>query len=124
MPNIRFYRCNVCGNIMVMLVKKGEKKTCCEKVMTVVEPNTTDGADEKHIPVLKRENGIIHVTVGSIPHPMLPEHYIEMITIDAGAKTEIAYLAPGLEPKVDFADAGTGTIYEYCNIHGLWKIDF
>ncbi len=124
MANIKFYRCKVCGNIMVMLLKNGETKTCCEQNMTVVEPNTTEGTNEKHIPVVTKDNGIIHVTVGETLHPMLPEHYIEMITIDAGKKTEIAYLAPGLEPKVDFANIGSGTVYEYCSVHGLWKADF
>ena len=124
MPNIRFYRCDVCGNIMVMLLKKGDKKTCCEQYMTIVEPNTMDGTGEKHVPVVVRDKGIIHVMVGAVPHPMLPEHFIELIAIDAGKKTEIAYLAPGLEPKIDFADIGSGTVYEYCSVHGLWKIDF
>jgi len=124
MPNIRFYRCDVCGNIMVMLLKKGDKKTCCEQYMTIVEPNTTDGAGEKHVPVVVRDKRIIHVMVGAVPHPMLPEHFIELMAIDAGKKTEIAYLAPGLEPKIDFADIGSGTVYEYCSVHGLWKTDF
>ena len=124
MPNIRFYRCDVCDNIMVMLLKQGDHKTCCEQYMTILEPNTTDGTYEKHIPVISRDNGIIHVAVGATLHPMLPEHYIEIITVDAGAKTEIAYLTPGMEPKADFTDNGSGTVYEYCNVHGLWKFDF
>ena len=124
MPNIRFYRCDVCDNILVMLLKKGNKKTCCGQFMTVLEPNSTDGADEIHIPVISRDNGDIHVKVGATPHPMLPEHYIEIITIDAADKTEIAYLAPGKEPKADFTDNGSGTVYEFCSVHGLWKFDF
>ena len=124
MSNIRFYRCKVCGNIMAMLSKNGETKVCCRQNMTVVEPNMSNGEFEKQIPVVTRENGIIHVTVGATLHPMLPEHYIEMIAIDAGKKTETAYLAPGLEPRVDFADIGSGTVYEYCSVHGLWKTEF
>jgi superoxide reductase len=124
MPNIRFFRCDVCDNILVMLLKNEDHKTCCEQYMTVLKPNSTDGAGEKHIPVISRNNGSIHVVVGETQHPMLPEHYIEIITIDAAEKTEIAYLSPGSEPMADFTDNGSGTVYEYCNIHGLWKFDF
>ena len=124
MANIKFYRCDVCSNIMVLLLKKGVKKACCGQNMTVLEPNSTDGAHEEHIPVINRDNGTIHVKVGETPHPMLPEHYIEIITIDAADKTEIAYLAPGKEPKADFTDNGSGTVYEFCSVHGLWKFDF
>ena len=124
MPNIKFYRCSVCGNVMVILLKSHDSKVCCDQQMIPVEPKSTDGTDEKHVPVVSRENGIIHVAVGETLHPMLPEHYIEMVAIDAGKKTEVAYLAPGLEPKVDFADIGSGTVYEYCSVHGLWKADY
>ena len=92
--------------------------------MKKLEPNTTDGAKEKHVPVIAKENGKIKVAVGSILHPMLTEHHIEWIVLDTGEKTEIVYLKPGMEPKAEFADISSGTVYEYCNLHGLWKADF
>ena len=95
--------------------------TCCEQAMTRLAPNTTDGAKEKHLPFITKENGKIKVTIGSTLHPMVPEHHIEWIAVDTGEKTEIVYLKPSMEPKAEFADASSGTVYEYCNLHGLWK---
>ena len=42
--------------------------------MSEIVPGTTDAAVEKHVPVWTVENGIVHVKVGSVEHPMLPEH--------------------------------------------------
>jgi len=92
--------------------------------MAIIKPNTTDGEKEKHVPVAQKENGTIHVSVGSTLHPMQPEHYIECITVDVGNRTETSYLIPGMEPKAEFSDAATGSVYAYCNMHGLWKADF
>ena len=52
---------------------------------------------------------------------MLPEHYIEWIALVTEDRVEFKYLAPGEEPKAEFADAESGTVLEYCNIHGLWS---
>ena len=124
MSNIVFYRCEKCGNIVALLKNGGGTLTCCEQEMTKLEPNTTDGAKEKHVPFITNGNGKIRVEIGSTFHPMLPEHYIEWIALDTGEKTEIVYLKPGMEPKAEFSAVNSGTIYEYCNLHGLWKADF
>ena len=124
MSNMIFYRCAVCGNIVTLLKNGGGELVCCGQPMTKLEPNTTDGAKEKHVPVISKENGKIKVAVGSVLHPMLPEHHIEWIVLDTGGKTEIVYLKPGMEPKAEFTEVKTGTVYEYCNLHGLWKTDF
>ena len=124
MSDIVFYRCEICGNIVALLKNGGGTLTCCGQAMTKLEPNSTDGAKEKHVPVITRENGKIKVAVGSTLHPMLPEHHIEWIALDTGEKTEIVYLKPGMEPKAEFTNVSSGTVYEYCNLHGLWKADF
>ena len=124
MSNIVFYRCEICGNIVVLIKNGGGTLTCCGQAMTKLEPNTTDGAKEKHIPVITKENGKIKVAIGSTLHPMLPEHHIEWIALVTGEKTKIVHLKPGMEPKAEFADISSGTVYEYCNLHGLWKADF
>ena len=92
--------------------------------MKKLEANTTEAAQEKHVPVVTQESGKIKVTVGSVLHPMLTEHYIEWIALVSGGKMELAYLKPGEEPKAYFSGMGTGTAYAYCNLHGLWKADF
>jgi superoxide reductase len=124
MSNIVFYRCEVCGNMVALIRNGGGTLTCCGQAMTKLEANSTDASQEKHVPVLTKENGKIKVAVGSTLHPMLPEHHIEWIALIAGDRLEITYLQPGGEPKTEFTQAATGTVYEYCNLHGLWKADF
>ena len=124
MSNVLFYRCEHCGNLVALVKNGGGTLTCCGKDMTKLVPNTTDAAQEKHVPVVKHEDGKLKVQIGSVLHPMLPEHHIEWIALDTGSRLEIAYLKPGMEPKAVFEDAASGTVYEYCNLHGLWKADF
>lgn len=124
MSNIIFYRCEICGNMVALLKNGGGTLTCCEQAMTKLEPNTSDGAKEKHVPFINKENGKIKVAIGSTLHPMLTEHHIEWIALDNGEKTEIVYLKPGMEPIAEFAEVSSGTVYEYCNLHGLWKAEF
>ncbi len=124
MSDTIFYRCEKCGNIAAIIKSGGGEPVCCGQAMTRLVPNTSDGAKEKHVPSISKEDGKVKVAIGSILHPMLPEHHIEWIALAAGDRLEFAYLKPGIEPKAEFAEAGSGTVYEYCNLHGLWKADF
>lgn len=124
MSVVDFYRCERCGNIVALIKKGGGTLTCCGQAMTKLEANSTDAAKEKHVPVVTRENGKLHVVVGSIPHPMLPEHHIEWIALVVDDKVELKYLKPGEAPKAEFAEVKAGTVYAYCNLHGLWKTEF
>lgn len=124
MENIDFFRCETCGNIVALLRKGGGTLTCCNNAMTLLKANSTDGAQEKHVPVVTKEGGKIKVQIGSVAHPMLPEHYIQWIALVSGERVEFKYLKPGEEPKAEFNDAESGTVYEYCNLHGLWKAEF
>lgn len=126
MAEIAFFRCNTCGNVVALLRSGGGTLTCCDQAMEKLVANSTDAAQEKHVPVVTKEGGKIKVTVGAVLHPMLPEHYIEWIALvtENGEKVEIAKLKPGDQPVAEFAAAGTGTAYAFCNKHGLWKADF
>lgn len=124
MSDIVFYRCGECGNIVALIKDGGGELVCCGKPMVKLIANTTDASKEKHVPDITKENGKIKATVGSAPHPMLAEHYIEWIALVADGKVQFRFLKPGMEPKAEFEEAGPGTIYEHCNIHGLWKADF
>jgi superoxide reductase len=121
MANVVFYKCEVCGNMVALIKDGGGTLVCCGQDMKKLEANTTDAATEKHVPVVVKEDGKIKVTVGSTIHPMIETHYIEWIALDTGDRLQIAYLKPGMEPKAEFGDAAAGTVYEYCNLHGLWK---
>ena len=73
----KFYICKHCGNIIAKVKDAGVPVVCCGEPMSEIVPGTTDAAVEKHVPVWTVENGIVHVKVGSVEHPMLPEHYID-----------------------------------------------
>lgn len=93
----------------------------------VVEANSVDAATEKHVPVIdiQRDGHIIHVAIGEVAHPMEAEHFIEWIALDAGGRFELHHLKPGQTPATFFAGGlAHGTVYAYCNLHGLWKANF
>ncbi|WMJ90080.1 desulfoferrodoxin family protein [Anaerocolumna sp. MB42-C2] len=124
MADVNFFRCKHCGNMVALIKNGGGTLSCCGDEMTKLEANTSDGAQEKHVPVVIKEDGKIKVTVGSVLHPSLPEHYIEWIALATGDSVQLKYLEPGMEPKAEFDEVESGTVYEYCNLHGLWKADF
>ena len=74
-------RCPICGNIVEVLHAGAGTLVCCGQPMQLLEANTTDAAQEKHVPVIERVDGGYRVTVGSVEHPMTPEHYIQWIEL-------------------------------------------
>lgn len=91
----------------------------------LLEADTTDAAVEKHVPDVKIEDGKVKVQVGSTPHPMIDTHWITNIWMEyPDGNVEKATLIPGEAPVAvfDLKDKhGKATVYEYCNLHGLWK---
>ncbi len=121
---MKFYRCDHCGNIVTFVHSAGVPVMCCGQKMTELVPGTTDGAVEKHVPVVNVEGNQVRVQVGSVEHPMLEEHYIQFIAIETQQGSQIKYLKPGEKPQAVFALAEGDQLvaaYEYCNLHGLWK---
>ena len=72
------YRCQICGNV-VEVVNPGAVLSCCGEPMKLMKENTSDGAKEKHVPVIEPIEGGYRVTVGSVEHPMLPERTLLLI---------------------------------------------
>ncbi len=86
--------------------------------------NTTDGAHEKHVPVIEIADDVVTVKVGSVEHPSLPAHYIEWILLETEQGFQIHYLKPGMKPEAAFkVNEKAVAAYEYCNLHGLWKAE-
>lgn len=123
---VRFYKCMHCGNIAVKVVDHGVPLVCCGEPMVELVADTTDAALEKHVPKVEIEGTHVHVNVGSVDHPMTPEHYIQFICLVKDSGYEIHPLADTNPPSTDFY-LGEGekpvAVYEYCNLHGLWKQD-
>lgn len=118
------YVCEVCGNVVEVLRAAAGTLTCCDQPMTLAEENTTDAAQEKHVPVLERSGGKVDVKVGSVAHPMAENHYIEWIEMGYGANTARQFLNPGSAPEAIFDCPGQKVAARaYCNLHGLWKAE-
>lgn len=120
----RFFICEHCGNIVAMVKDTGVPVMCCGQKMTEIIPGTADAAVEKHVPVYQVEGNVVKVQVGAVDHPMLPEHFIEWVSIQTRQGNQRKALKPGGEPKVCFAlceGDEVEAVYAYCNLHGLWK---
>ena len=119
---MEIYKCEICGNIVEVLHGGKGELVCCNQPMKLYEENTVDAAKEKHVPVIEKTDSGFKVTVGSVPHPMEEEHYIEWIEAIADGKAYRQFLKPGDVPEAVFEiDAEQITAREYCNKHGLWK---
>ena len=122
--NQEFYRCDHCGNIIAFVENKGVPVICCGQKMTKLIPGTSDGAAEKHVPVIAVDGSHVTVSVGSVAHPMVEEHFIEWIALETKEGVQIKHLTPGSKPQAAFALAQGDSVvsaYAYCNLHGLWK---
>ena len=118
---MKFYRCDHCGNIVTFVHSAGVPVMCCGQKMTELVPGTVDAAVEKHVPVVEVNGTRVEVKVGSVAHPMLPEHYIQIIAAVSGNKVTFQLPKPGDEPVLKVGSSEPVTAYEYCNLHGFWK---
>ena len=121
---LNLYKCDICGNIVEVVIEGEGVLVCCGEDMKLLTPAATDGAKEKHVPVVEIMGMTKVIKIGTIPHPMTKEHYIQFIEAISNDKRYIKrkYLFPDEEPEMiikclendDFAAR------EYCNIHGLY----
>ena len=118
------YKCPLCGNIVEVVHAGAGELICCGQSMKRLIAGETDGAAEKHVPVLEKIEGGYTVKVGSVAHPSLPEHYIEFIEIlcNKCGSMQRKFLKPGDAPQATFHTCSDDvTAREYCNLHGLWQ---
>lgn len=115
------YRCTKCDSLIEVL-NAGAQPSCCDQPMRLLKENTTDGAREKHVPVITPVEGGYHVAVGSVEHPMAEEHYIQFIELLTPTAVLRHELHPGDKPEATFhCTEQDVAAREYCNLHGLWK---
>lgn len=120
----RFYYCEDCGNLVIMLKNSGVPIVCCGEKMIELIPGTIDASLEKHVPVYQVKGNQVQVKVGAAEHPMIPEHFIEWIFLKTKQGTQRVNLKPGEAPEACFAlceGDEVEAVFAYCNLHGLWK---
>ena len=125
MSNTNFYICEKCGNLVGAIHESGVPMKCCGQNMTKIEAGTVEASREKHIPVAKVEGDKVIVEVGSVAHPMAEEHSIEWVYLQTDKGGQRKNLKPDQAPEVSFNLNGDKAlaVYEYCNLHGLWKVE-
>lgn len=121
---VKFFKCNHCGNVIVKLVDSKVPVVCCGEKMTELVANTQEASTEKHLPAVTLvEPNVLNVQVGSVAHPMLPEHHIAFIYVETDQGGLYATLTDKPEATFCLGKAKAIAVYEYCNLHGLWKTE-
>ena len=126
MSETKFFICEHCGNIIGKIHDTGVPVVCCGQKMTQLIPGTVDASLEKHVPVPTVEGNTVKVEIGAVAHPMVEEHYITWVYLQTTTGGQRKNLQPGQAPVATFAltpDEKPVAVYEYCNLHGLWKAD-
>lgn len=121
----KFYICSHCGNLIGMVHDSGVPVICCGQKMDPLVPNTVEASGEKHLPVACVQDGVVSVAIGSVAHPMIPEHFIQWVYLETEQGGQRKALKPGDAPEVKFwlGDDKPVAVYAYCNLHGLWMTE-
>ncbi len=120
------YQCEICGNQVEVTRAQGGELICCGEPMVFKKPFKKESSEggEKHLPVVTREENMLTVEIGSQPHPMEEDHYIEWVEVISGPTVHRRYLKAGMEPKTSFVcRKETAKVRIYCNKHGLWEVE-
>lgn len=125
MSKVKFLKCEKCGNIVGMIHASGVTPNCCGQSMTPITAKTEDAGKEKHLPVCTVSGNEITVNIGSVSHPMSPEHNISWVYLETSEGGQRKVLPTDGAPTVTFAvaDEKPKAVYAYCNLHGLWKTE-
>lgn len=141
----KFYRCPICGNLMVKLIDGNQVPVCCGKPMTLLSAKTANdetptkcendtqqckskctdephGNTEYHAPVLENiDKCRYRIKIGKEPHPMTDEHHICFVAIETenGCTAHMLQHDKAACITLDLHEPPTA-VYAYCNIHGLW----
>ena len=126
---MKYYKCQHCGNLVRTIEDGGVVPMCCGEPMTLLPYSEFNDAhwitykvDESPID-FKR----IMICIGKNSyHPMSIEHYIVFIDLETSKGIHTYFLRPGNVPCVQFfirKNETILTIYTYCNVHGLYKLD-
>jgi len=94
--------------------------------LPILDSTTSEGAGEKHLPVVECNGKNITVKVGSVAHPMSEEHSIDWIFLETKKGGQLVKLSPQDAPVAHFVLSEQDeacAAYAYCNLHGFWKTE-
>ena len=109
----KFYVCPICGNI---IHSTGSAVVSCCGV--TLPPLEAEEADDDHTVTIEQVEDEQFVTVH---HPMTKEHFISFLACVTCDRVQLVKLYPEGEAQTRLQMRGLGTLYYYCNRHGLYK---
>jgi len=124
MTNVIFYRCSVCGNIVMKILDGDQPLSCCGQAMQKLIPNRANASEDSHVPVVAYVGRNLSVSIGVIPHPMTQDHYIQWVFMESSRGGQLCYMEPNKAPETNFIlENGVVPycVYAYCSQHMLWK---
>ena len=109
----KFYVCPICGNI---IHSTGNAVVSCCGV--TLPPLEAEDADDDHAVTVEQVEDEQFVTVR---HPMTKEHFISFVAYVTCDRVQLVKLYPEGEAQTRLQMRGLGTLYYYCNRHGLFR---
>ena len=109
----RFYVCPVCGN--VIHANGNAVISCCEITLPALEASEADSEHEITVEMVEDESFI------TVKHSMTKQHYISFAAFVSSDRMQLVKFYPEGNAETRMNLRGGGTLYIYCNRHGLMK---
>ena len=113
MLRCKFYVCPVCGNVIHSF--GNTVVSCCGITLPPLE---AEDADDDHALTIEKVEDEHFVTVH---HPMTKDHFISFLAFATSDRLQLVKLYPEGNAETRLQLRGMGTLYYYCNRHGLFK---
>lgn len=109
-----FYVCPICGNVLYSM---GEGVfSCCGISLPKLQ---AEPATNTHTRTIQQ---VEYDYVVSMEHPMEKTHFLSFFAYVTSDRISFVKCYPEQNPMVRFPMMGHGTIYSYCNRHGLFQV--
>ena len=120
--NVKFYKCNLCGNVVAKLIDAKTPIVCCGETMHELLPAAITDENRKYLPVVELKDGVLHIKSCSNPecHPEGHDRMFYWVATECGGY----YLEPcgKHEFTVSCGKDRPVALYKYCSRHGLFKV--
>ena len=109
----KFYVCPVCGN--VVHCTGDTLVSCCGITLPALE---AEEADDAHLLTVENVEDEHFITVH---HPMTKQHFISFAAFVTSDRMQLVKFYPEGNAETRMQLRGRGSLYYYCNRHGLFK---
>ena len=113
MLRCKFYVCPICGNA---IHSTGSSLVSCCGI--TLPPLGAEEADDDHTITIENVEDEHFVT---IHHPMTKQHFISFVAFITSDRLQMVKLYPEGNAETRLQLRGRGSVYYYCNRHGLFR---